>query len=111
MRAIARRVVARNPVKGKQPRSVSAEKYEVMRKALLKAIPRTRAGVKFMDLYDTIGSLPWSKLPGGGTLSWFLMTVKLDLEARGLIERVPHSVPQRLRRATAVRKTKKKGAR
>lgn len=101
VRAIAKRVVARNPVKGKKSKRIDAEKYEVMSKALLKAIPRTRAGVRFMDLFDTIGSvLPRSSLPGGGSLSWYLTTVKLDLEARGLIERVPHSVPQRLRRVT-----------
>ena len=81
------------------------EKYEVMCKALMKAIPRTQAGVRFMDLFDTVGArFPRSSLPGGGSLSWYLTTVKLDLEARGLIERVPHSVPQRLRRTTRARK-------
>ena len=104
MRAIATRV-ARSPVKGKKSRRVGAEKYEAMCKALLKAIPRAKAGVRFMDLFDTIGGLlsrSWP--PGGGSLSSYLTTVKLDLEARGLIERVPHSVPQRLRRTAKPRK-------
>ena len=105
VRAIAKQVVARNPKKGKQPKRIDAEKYEVMRKALMKAIPSNKAGVRFMDLFDTIGQLlPRSSLPGGGSLSWYLTTVKLDLEARGLIERIPHSVPQRLRRTTRARK-------
>ncbi|MCZ7544494.1 MAG: hypothetical protein M5R40_13685 [Anaerolineae bacterium] len=34
-----------------------------------------------------------------GSVGWHVTTVKLDLEARGLIERVPQSRPQRLRRA------------
>ena len=34
-----------------------------------------------------------------GSISWYVTTVKLDLEARGLIERVPRSRPQRLRMA------------
>ena len=105
MRAIAKRVVARNPQKGKHSTRIDAERYEVMRKALLKAIPLTRAGVRFMDLFDTITRhLPRAGLPGAGSLSWTLTTVKLDLEARGLIERVPDSVPQRLRRITRPRK-------
>jgi hypothetical protein len=93
-------------LKGKKSKRVDAGKYEVMSKALLKAIPRTRAGVRFMDLFDTIGTklTAWPALSGGGSLSWYLTTVKLDLEARGLIERVPHSVPQRLRRTTRARK-------
>ena len=107
VRPIAKRVVARNPKKGKQPKRIDAEKYEVMRKALMKAIPRSKAGVRFMDLFDTIGGLlSRASLPGGGSLSWYLTTVKLDLEARGLIERIPHSVPQRLRRTTRARKEK-----
>ncbi len=32
-----------------------------------------------------------------GSISWYVTTVKLDLEARKVIERVPGSRPQRLR--------------
>jgi hypothetical protein len=34
-----------------------------------------------------------------GKPSWYVITVKLDLEARGVIERVPGSKPQKLRLA------------
>ena len=105
VRALAKRVVARNPVKGKQSKRIDAQRYDAMRRALLMAIPRTRLGVRFMDLFDTIlRHLPRAGLPGTGTLSWTLTTVKLDLEARGLIERIPNSVPQRLRRTSRARK-------
>jgi len=33
-----------------------------------------------------------------GSTGWYTTTVKLDLEAKGEIERVPGSTPQRLRR-------------
>jgi hypothetical protein len=105
VRAIAKRVVARAPKKGKRSTRVDAQRREVMRKALLKAIPRTRAGVRFMDLFDTIGRhLPRAGLPGIGSLLRTLTAVKLDLEAKGLIERVPDSVPQRLRRTGRARR-------
>jgi len=32
-----------------------------------------------------------------GSISWYVTTVKLDMEARGEIERVPDSNPQQLR--------------
>ena len=32
-----------------------------------------------------------------GKVLWYIVTVKLDLEARGVIERVPTASPQRLR--------------
>ena len=39
------------------------------------------------------------RLAGGfdGSIKWYLETVKLDLEARGVIERVPKTRPQLLR--------------
>ena len=105
MKAAAKRVVARNPGKGKQSTRVDAQRTQLMRRALLKAIPRTKAGVRFMDLFDVIGRhLPRSGLPGSGSLSRTLTRVKLDLEAQGVIERIPDSVPQRLRRTTRARR-------
>ena len=32
-----------------------------------------------------------------GSTGWYTTTVKLDLEARGVIERIPNSSPQQLR--------------
>ena len=38
------------------------------------------------------------KLQRLGSLMWYLITVKLDMEARGEIERVPAKRPQHIRR-------------
>jgi hypothetical protein len=37
-----------------------------------------------------------------GSVSWYVTTVKLDLETRGVVERVPGQKPQRLRLAGAM---------
>ena len=43
------------------------------------------------------GKLP-KKIFEGASAGWYLVTVKLDLEARGEIQRLPGSGPHRLRR-------------
>ena len=32
-----------------------------------------------------------------GSISWYVTTIKLDLEARGIIERIPKKRPQTLK--------------
>lgn len=51
-------------------------------------------------IYDSLirELLPSDALENLGSVSWYTTTVKLDLEARGELERVPGSRPQRLRR-------------
>lgn len=51
------------------------------------------------DLKDLMKPhLPNGEVPRGGKAGWWVMAVKLDLEARGLIERVPKSKPQHVRK-------------
>lgn len=73
--------------------------YDAFRAALLEAIPRDPAGVAFRELPRRVAPLiPAAMKPRKGSVSWYVTVVKLDLEARGLIERVPRARPQRLRR-------------
>ena len=37
-----------------------------------------------------------------GKVGWYIVTVKLDLEARKVIERVPKTIPHKIRLGTAV---------
>ncbi len=88
-----------NYARGKGGTRVDAEKYEIMRKALLKAVPRTKTGIAFKDLPGAVAkALPTGDRARFGSIAWYATTVKLDLEARGLLERIPGSKPQRLRR-------------
>ncbi len=75
------------------------EKYEIYAQAILEAVPPDREGIRFKDLSREVERrLPRGRRPELGSVTWHTTTVKLDLEARGLIERIPGSKPQRLRR-------------
>lgn len=74
-------------------------KYDIYKQALLDSIPSNDEGVLFTDLPGRVKEhLPQERLSGLGSIGWHVTSVKLDLEARSLIERIPGSKPQRLRR-------------
>ena len=88
------RIMTLHPEPGKSGVNVSRQKYDAIRAATLESI-RDHGEITFKDLTQDVRR----KLEGTfeGSISWYVTTVKLDLEARGLIERVPGSRPQRLR--------------
>ncbi|MGB8983467.1 MAG: hypothetical protein WCC12_16465 [Anaerolineales bacterium] len=75
----------------KQGVKISREKYEIIRKAILATLRKQRE-MTFMSLSRAVEK----EVDGNfdGSVTWYVTTVKLDLEARGLIKRVPHSRPQ-----------------
>jgi uncharacterized protein DUF6958 len=80
----------------KQGVNISREKYEVIRKAILSTLHKQKE-ISFMNLSRAVEK----EVNGNfeGSVTWYVTTVKLDLEARGLIKRVPHSRPQLVRLA------------
>ena len=79
--------------------AIEAWKYEAVRKAILKVVPKKGEGLLFKELPGRVrGLLSADELSRLGSVSWYTTTVKLDLEARGELERVPGSRPQRLLR-------------
>jgi len=75
----------------KQGVNISREKYETIRKAILAAL-RTQNEMTFMALSRAV-----EKEVNGtfeGSVLWYVTTVKLDLEARGTLQRIPNSRPQ-----------------
>jgi hypothetical protein len=79
---------------GKQGVNIDKGKYEVMKAAILEAIAANE-GITFANLNKAVSQ----KLDGrfDGSIGWYLTTVKLDLEARNIIERIPNKSPQQLR--------------
>lgn len=83
---------------GKSATRVNREDYEAYRRALLRVIPRTKGGVAFMHLPELVEEILTEEVRARTRAMWWVTTVKLDLEARGLIERVPGATPQFVRR-------------
>lgn len=74
-------------------------KYDVVRRAILDAVPRRRAGLSFRQLAEAVrGRISEHERRRIGSLNWYLVTVKLDLEARGEIRRIDIPGSQILRR-------------
>lgn len=88
------RILTRHPEKGKSGVNISEDKYNVIQASILESL-RTNEEMTFQDLTQDVQR----KLRGSfeGSIPWYVTTVKLDLEARGEIERVPDAKPQRLR--------------
>ena len=92
------RILTLHPEKGKQGTRIAKDRYDAMRKALLAVIPKKKDGVAFGDLKTLVPAKLRGDVFEGASVTWYLVTVKLDLEARGEIERVPGRGPQRVRR-------------
>jgi len=71
--------------------NISKAKYEIIRNAIL-CVLETKKEITFMNLSRAV-----EKEVNGtfeGSVNWYVTTVKLDLEARGIVKRVPSSRPQ-----------------
>lgn len=92
------KIQLKHPDPAKSAPRISSKKYEPVKSAIMRAVGEQEEGILFRDLPGRVGELlSASELENLGSVGWYTTTVKLDLEARGLIERVPGSNPQRLR--------------
>jgi len=67
---------------------VDAAKYEAMRHALLRVVPRDRPGITQAEIVRAVvPHLPHDRFPGGATAAWWAKTVQLDMEAKGALRR------------------------
>ncbi|HEX9389389.1 MAG TPA: hypothetical protein VF918_23895 [Anaerolineales bacterium] len=75
----------------KQGVKISKEKYEMIREAIL-CVLQSQKEITFMNLSRAVEK----EVNGNfeGSVTWYVTTVNLDLEARGQIKRVPNSRPQ-----------------
>lgn len=79
---------------GKQGVNIAKDKYETIKMFILRTL-RERREISFQELCRL--AVEQLARNFSGKVTWYVVSVKLDLEARGLIERVPGAGPQRLR--------------
>jgi hypothetical protein len=66
---------------------VDAAKYGAAREAMLEILPRKAPGMTQAEMFAAMrDALPLDQFPGT-TSSWWMKTVQLDLEAKGLVVR------------------------
>jgi len=75
----------------KQGVNISKEKYEIIRKAIFSTLKQTKE-MPFMKLARAVEREVRGTFEG--SVTWYVTTVKLDMEARGEVKRVPNSRPQ-----------------
>lgn len=87
------RIMTLHP-QGKKGVNILKKRYETIKQFILQAIAE-KGEISFEELTDlAVDNLTKSF---DGKVIWYLVTVKLDLEARELIERIPKTSPHKLR--------------
>jgi uncharacterized protein DUF6958 len=87
----AEKILTKHPL-GKSGRNIDRNKYETLREAILSALRKNE--LTHTELFGCLNKNLKGKV--SGNISWYGETVKLDLEARRIIERTT-SKPQRYR--------------
>lgn len=90
------RIMTLHP-KGKKGVNILKRRYEFIKDYILKTVEEhgeityelldDMAGKELRDSFD-------------GKVAWYIVSVKLDLEARGIIERIPKTSPHKIRMKT-----------
>lgn len=82
------KIVVRNVNVPGHTTRVNAVKYEAMRMAMMKALPKSAPGLTQAEVSKAVlRYLPDEHFPGGATASWWAKTVQLDLEAKKVVIR------------------------
>lgn len=88
------KILTLHPEEGKKGVNINRAKYEMIRQTILNAI-RSQGTITFRGLVSLVEYNLRHRFEG--SIPWYVTTVKLDLEARGEIERIPGSGEQQLR--------------
>ena len=79
---------------GKKGVNILTNKYKQVKDTIIKILEES-GEIEFKQMNRRAVDALTGKFEG--KVPWYVVTVKLDLEARGIIERVPKSSPQRVR--------------
>ena len=99
MAKVETKVLCETPTPGKKGTRIPQWKYDAVRAAILKVVPRSKEGIEFRKLPDLVEEvLSVDARRNLGSVTWHTVTVKLHLEVIGEIERIARFRPQRIRR-------------
>lgn len=79
---------------GKNGVNISLTKYEQIKAFIIECIT-SKGEITYKELNEKAVKKLSKKFEG--EVAWYIVTVKLDLEARGIIERIPKTSPHKLR--------------
>lgn len=88
------KILTRHPL-GKAGVNISRSKYDQIKKFILMKVD-SQGDVAYEDLIELADEELSDSFDG--SIPWYITTVKLDLEARYILERLPKVIPHRLRR-------------
>lgn len=89
-------ILCETPTPGKAPTNIPKWKYEVVRDAII-AILEEEQEVYFADLSEKVGERLTSEDKADlGSVAWHATSVKLHMETKGLLRRLPGKSRQRL---------------
>jgi hypothetical protein len=94
MTELSDKVITLHPDRSKKGVNIDRQKYELMKTAIVEALQSNKP-MTLKELEQAVTR----QLKGSfdGSIMWYLMSVKLDLEARRMVQRVPFTQPARLR--------------
>jgi len=82
---ITRKIIATHP-KTRNEKKFDATIYEPFKEAIIQSLRRSK-GKTFTELTDNVVNIIKKKMPGfKGSISWYTISIRLDLEARGIVE-------------------------
>ena len=85
---------AQTPTPGKKGLWVDQTKYRLIEEAILHVLEDKRS-TTFTELVEGVKTQLIGRFVG--SIAWYTTVVKLDMEVRNIIERVPGATPQQLR--------------
>jgi hypothetical protein len=82
-------------------KTLNADKYDAAKAALLKILPRKMPGLTQRQMFDAAKlHLSAALFPAGAKAEWWIKSVQLDLEAKGVVTRDKNAKPLRWFRTT-----------
>ena len=80
------KILTLHPEEGKKGVNISRAKYDMIHQAILNAV-RSQGSITLKGLISLVEYNLRNRFEG--SIPWYITTVKLDMEARGEIERLP----------------------